>query len=218
MLRYNDQDNLFKLIGNSISEDIECYAFGGTAMMYYGFKDETKDVDILFEEEKQREQFISALRKLGFEQTTAFKVYSLEKSQDKSVPLMYKRDDYRFDLFLKKIFKTMLSPTMKEDLYAVHDYKGKYNFRIKVLKEEFIVLLKSVTNREKDFEDILNIVQKDTKFNWEFLMKEVLWQAKQDNDWIVLDIEETLQELRKYVFIEEKYFEMLYEMIKAKKK
>ncbi len=210
MLKHTDQENLFRLVSNVISRDLECYAFGGTAMMFYGFKDETKDVDILFEKEEDRKEFLYALHQLGFSETNPIIAYIPQKLKDKHKPVMYKRDDYRFDAFVHKIFKTLISPKMKDNLYAVHDYKGKHNLRIKVVRKEFIVMLKAVTDREKDFEDILAIVRMDTHFDWQYLIDEVIWQSQHGDSWVVLDVEETLQELKQYVLVEEKYFEQLY--------
>ena len=43
MLSCQDQDALLKLLSKQLQKDITCYAFGGNAMMFYGYKDETKD-------------------------------------------------------------------------------------------------------------------------------------------------------------------------------
>lgn len=210
MISYEDQMNIFELIGKAISKDIECYAFGGTAMMFYGYKDETKDIDLLFEDEDLRNEFVEAIKNLGFDETALVNIYIPEKLGDKNAPRMFKRDDSRFDIFLKKIFKTAMSPRMKEDLYAVHDFKGKNNLRVKVLGKEFIVLLKAVTERDRDFEDILTIVKKEKNFDWQYLIDEVLWQYNHGDSWVLLDAEKMIKELKKYIFIEQKYLKELY--------
>ena len=202
--------DIFKLISKQITQDIECYAFGGTAMMFYGYKDETKDIDLLFEEETGRDEFVKTIKNLGFDETTLVNIYIHEKLRDKNIPLMFKRDDGRFDIFLKKIFKTVISPRMKEDLYAIHDFKDKHNLRVKVLRKEFLVLLKAVTERGRDFEDILSIVKREKKFDWQYLIDEVIWQNEHGDSWILLDIEKMMKELKQYVFIEQKYFKQLY--------
>ena len=112
---------------------------------------------------------------------------------------------------LKKIFNTVISPRMKEDLYAIHDFKDKYNLKIKVLRKEFIVLLKAVTERDKDFEDILTIIKKEKNFDWQYLINEVLWQYKHGDSWILLDTEKMIKELKKYTFVEQKYLKQLYD-------
>ncbi|MBI2147630.1 hypothetical protein HYU19_04090 [Candidatus Woesearchaeota archaeon] len=218
MLSANDQLQLFKIISTKISRDISCYAFGGNAMMFYGFKDETKDVDLLFEHEEDRQEFIKALRSLGFEEKSVLThIYIPEKLRDPHRPLMYIRDDTRFDLFVKKIFKTLLSPRMKEDVYAVHEFKEKHLLKVRVFRSEIIVMLKSVTERTNDFDDIRTIASRNVAFDWQYLIDEAIWQYQHGDSWVIIDMEKTLQELKKYVFVEEKYLQQLYAVVKQKK-
>lgn len=123
---------------------------------------------------------------------------------------MYKRDDIRFDMFVKKIFLTLISPSMKEDLYAVHDLKLKYNLKIKVLRKEHLVMLKGITEQQNDFDDILEILNKDKRFDWGYFLDEVIWQYQHGDSWVILDTEKMMKELKQYVFIEKKYFDKLY--------
>ncbi|MBW2990829.1 hypothetical protein KY348_03925 [Candidatus Woesearchaeota archaeon] len=216
MITHNDQLDLLRLIANNISNNISCYAFGGTAMMFYGYKDETKDIDLLFEKEEDRQEFIKALEELGFEKSDPIKIYIPEKLRDKNRPVMYKRDETRFDLFVKKIFKTVISPKIKEDLYAVHEFKEENTLKINVLRKEHIVLLKAVTDRQNDFDDIKKIISKDKNFDWQYLVDEAIWQHEHGDTWALLDTEKTLKELKKYFFIEEKYFKQIYKAVKKK--
>lgn len=210
MINYNDQMGLFELIGKQIKEDVECYAFGGTAMMFYGYKDETKDIDLFFEKEEDRQEFIYVLKILGYEETSPLKVYIPEKLKEKYRPLMYRRGDSRFDLFVHKIFKTLLSQHMKDDVDAIHEFKNNHNLRIKVFRKEHIVLLKAITERQNDFDDIQTILKKDKRFDWQYLIDEVIWQYQHGDTWVLYDMEKTIRELKKYVFIEDKYLQQLY--------
>lgn len=210
MITYQDQENLFQLIADRLSQDVQCYAFGGNAMMFYGYKEETKDVDLLFEDRQQREEFIRAIHLLGFEKWSPGGIYVPEKLRLANAPLVYKKGDGRFDLFVEKIFQTLLSPKMKEDLYAVHEFRREHLLVVKVLRTEFIVMLKAVTERDRDFEDILTIVKKTKDFDWQYFIDEVIWQFQHGDGWVVLDVEKMMKELKKYVFIEEKYFKQLY--------
>jgi len=218
MITHNDQMSLFKLISNRIKKDIEVYAFGGNAMMFYGYKDETKDIDLFFEDNALRSEFIEAIKDIGFEESSPKTIYIPEKLRDKHRPLMFKRGDVRFDLFVKKIFQTVLSPQMKDDFYAMHEFKDKNDLKIKVLRKEHIVLLKAVTERQTDFDDIRNIVSKEKNFDWQYLIDETIWQHRHGDSWAVLDIEKIIQELKKYIFIEEKYLGQLYKAQKKAKK
>jgi len=48
MINFDEQSDLFKLIGSSLGKKVECFVIGGSAMMFYGAKAETKDVDLVF--------------------------------------------------------------------------------------------------------------------------------------------------------------------------
>lgn len=219
MLSTNDQLQLFRIVSTKLSRDISCYAFGGNAMMFYGFKDETKDVDLFFEHEEDRQEFIKTIRSLGFEEKTVLqRIYIPEKLRDPHRPLMYIRDDVRFDLFVKKIFKTLLSPQMKEDVYAVHEFKDEHTLTVRVFQTEIIVMLKAVTERKNDFDDIRTIISKDTNFDWQHLIDEVIWQSHHGDTWVLYDTEKMLLELKKYVFVEEKYLKQLYAVAKKKQR
>jgi hypothetical protein len=214
IISHEDQLQLFTLISKKMNKDITCYAFGGNAMMFYGYKGETKDIDLLFEKEDERKEFIRAIKLLGYKEHSPMKIYIEEKLRDKHRPLMFKRGDGRFDLFVKKIFKTLLSPRMKEDTFALHEFKGTHTITVNVLRKEHLVMLKTVTERQNDFDDIKTIVTKEKNFDWQYLMDEVIWQYQHGDTWIVLDTEKMLKELQQYVFIGEKYMKQLYDVKK----
>ncbi|MBS3138444.1 hypothetical protein J4207_01935 [Candidatus Woesearchaeota archaeon] len=218
MITYNDQQNLFHIISTNLKKNIRCFAFGGTAMIFYGYKDETKDVDFLFEHEEERAEFTRVLEKLGFRESSPFKVYIPEKLRDPHRPKMYSSETARFDLFVKKIFHTLLSPRMSEDVYAIHEFKDVHTLKVHVLRKEHLVILKSVTERERDFEDIRTIVEKEKNFDWQYLVDEVLWQYQNGDTWVLLDTIKMLHELRKYVFVEQKYLKQLTDKLSTKPK
>lgn len=217
MIKHEDQLYLFRLISTLLKKNIECYAFGGTAMMFYGYKGETKDIDLLFENSGDRDEFIRVIKLLGFNETSPIKVYLPEKLRDKNRPLMFKRDDIRFDLFLKKVIHTPLSPAIKNDKFAVHDFVGKCTMKINVMRKEHIVMLKSITERDNDLNDIITILKSDKNFNWDYLIEEIIWQFNQGNSWILLDAEKTFIELKKQVLIPENSLKKLYSNKEKKK-
>ena len=56
MVKINEQTQLFEIIGAELKEKIECYVIGGSAMMFYGAKEDTKDVDLVFLKNKDLEK------------------------------------------------------------------------------------------------------------------------------------------------------------------
>ena len=111
---------------------------------------------------------------------------------------------------MKKVFRTQISPKIREDLFAVHEFRGKGNLKVKVLQKEHIVLLKAVTERDKDVEDMKRILELEKNFNWQYLIDEAVWQHSQGDSWVLPDLEKAMRELGRYVFIGEKYLKQIY--------
>lgn len=211
MIQQEDQENLFRLISSYIKKDVVCYAFGGTAMMYYGYKTATKDIDLLFDATEACDTFIDAISLLGYKRTSMVSVYPTNLSQEKRKPEMFTRGDERFDLFLKYVFQTAFREEMKKRFFARHDYTmGKNTLTVFVLSKDDLIFLKSITRREKDFDDILTIVQRESNVNWDLIIEEACWQSKNGDGWAILDLEETMQRLKKVIFLKKEYFERLY--------
>ena len=69
MISIKDQNQLLIQIGDKLPEEIVVYAIGGTAMMFLGLKDATKDVDLVFTDKKKEQNlkkrhFLWVTRKL----------------------------------------------------------------------------------------------------------------------------------------------------------
>ena len=176
-------------------------------MMYYGYKNATKDIDLLFMNKKDRDAFIKAITLLGYKQMPIKGIYKRE-TEDK--PMMLTRGDERFDIFLGNIIGIKIPSAMTKEYYAKLDFVKKNTLTIKAMKKEDIFLMKSATNRERDFDDMLTIERKD-ELNWEYIIDIALEIRKSGNSWMVHDLEEKMQELKKHVRIEKKWFDMIYE-------
>lgn len=211
MITTQDQDELFQIIANKLPNDIECIAFGGTAMMFKNYKRVTKDIDLVFYKEADRDNFIRVIESLGYAQKNSLiNIYSEKKQQSNNKPLMFTRGEERFDLFCINIFKTTLSLAMIKRATHIRDYNKKSLFRIKILSDEDLVLLKSITNREKDFEDIKDICNLNKQLDWQVIIKEAIEQAKNADDFILLDLEETMKKLKEHIFLKQELFDKLY--------
>lgn len=218
MITKEDQDSLFQLIARNLKRDVKCYAFGGNAMMYYGYKGATKDIDLLFEKREDKHVFVDAISSLNYQKMSLKTIYPERLEKDPQKPEMYTRGDERFDLFVGNVFRTVFSKNMKERTWGRYDFPGKYTLTVFVLAKEDILFLKGITHREKDFEDIKIIVEKEKKINWDVIIQESIEQYNQGNEWAILDLEETLEKLKTITFIKREYFDRLYSVFKKKKK
>lgn len=212
MIGKQEQDELFELISSKIKKDVRCYVFGGTALMYYGYKESTKDIDVLFESCKEREEFIGAITELGFKKRALTAIYDENKTENKNKPLIFERGDARFDLFVKSIFSTELTENMKNRSEERYDFIRKdKTLTVIVISIEDLIILKSVTNRENDFADVQMLLKK-SEVDWGIIVDEAL---RQKDKWTVLDLEETMQRLKKEFYIPKKYFDKLHKYEKS---
>ena len=103
-INLDKQNELFSDMGNRLKNRVEGYVIGGSAMMYHGAKPETKDIDIVFTNEKDQREIVNILKDFGFKERPTRLVYikRLEHLEKRS-PIMLQKEDARIDLFNKKI-------------------------------------------------------------------------------------------------------------------
>ena len=208
MINTKDQEELFKLIANYLEKDIQCIAIGGTAMMFLGYKTTTKDIDIVFANEHDRNIFEKAIEQLGYKQRSLLDVYDEKRRSNTHKPRMYTRGEERFDLFVKNVFGFELN-MQKNNIVARYDFLGKKELIVLVVPKEELILLKAITGREKDYEDIETIIKIEKNIDWSNIIEKAIQQKKR-NKWILIDLEQTMQQLKKITFIPSKHFKRIY--------
>lgn len=216
MIEIKGQEELFIRIASIMEKKIIAYAIGGTALMLRGLKDATLDIDLVFENDKDRNVFIDAVKKLGFPEEDAFVIYR----QRKDVPLVFKIKGSRIDLFLEKIITSTFSSSMKERANHTHEF-GK-NFIVKAANPHDILIMKSATDREKDNQDIISIINK-TKIDWDIILSESKEQVKLGNGRAILDLGYKLEKLKRIYnanvpddFLNNKLWELLNKQVDSK--
>ncbi len=207
MINTEDQDQLFTLIANYLKTNIRCVAIGGTAMMFLGYKNTTKDIDLVFDTNDDKNIFVKAIQELGYKKQSLADIYDKKRQALKEKPEMYTRGDERFDLFVHTIFGFQL--TTNDEFIERRDYISKNELIIQLPNKETLILLKAITRRPKDHEDIETILRIEKNINWEEIIRAAI-QQKKNNPWILIDLEETVQKLKAITFIPKKYFEMIY--------
>jgi predicted nucleotidyltransferase len=173
MITFKEQTDLFKLIGRELKRKIECFAIGGSAMMFYGAKETTKDVDLVFMKKEDFDLMKKTLYKIGFnEKKDIVKIFEHYEVAEKK-PVMMEGRDTRFDLFLEEVISFKISDSILERAREIHEFG---NLIIKTVNPEDIILLKCATEREKDREDAFELIK---RFNigWDIIIKESLHQT-----------------------------------------
>ncbi len=192
MINLNNQEALFNEIGRALLKKLIVFSIGGTAMMLQGLKGETLDIDLVFDKENDRKLFIETLEKMKFrkDDKRVIEMYGLKKNTP--VMLRLESGDFTFDLFLNKIISSVFSEGMKKRATQTHEFGG--NLVIKVADPTDILIMKSVTGRAKDNEDIISIIN-DNKLNWDVVLDEAKEQVRLGNETAIIGLGEKLEKL-----------------------
>lgn len=187
MIDIQQQEAMLIAIGKILLRKIQVYAIGGTAMMLRGIKNSTLDIDFVFDKKSDREEFMNTLRKLGAKESDATFVYGFKNS----IPLMLEFYNCRFDMFMNKVISSTFSNAMKERAKQTHEFG---NLIVKVADPNDILIMKSVTSREKDLEDIVTIVNR-SQIDWNVILEESREQVKFGNEAAIMGLGEKLEKL-----------------------
>ncbi len=188
MIHIEDQQKLFIRIAEKLPKRIETYAIGGTAMMFLGLKESTPDVDIVFANIEDRKIFKETMKSLGFKESSAQIVYGKKDNTPEMVVLL----DVRVDLFLFKIISSNFSEGMQKRATQTHEFAN--NLLIKVADPADILIMKSVTSRDKDLEDIVEIINKG-RIDWNTVVEESAEQVRLGNEIAIMGLGEKLERL-----------------------
>ena len=190
MITIEQQQGLLLNISRRLDKKVTVYAIGGTAMMFLGFKDATLDIDLVFENEKDKEIFKKALKSLGYLEMDAMKVYGKKKNQ----PEMLKLDDERFDLFMVEVISFRFSETMQKRAEQIHQFEN--NLILKIANPHDIILMKCATDRLKDKDDAMKIIN-SVKIDWKILIQEAKKQIELGKERAAFDLGYFLEDLKR---------------------
>lgn len=188
MTKTENQGIIFESMGKKLKKKIKVWVIGGSAMLYYGFKDATKDIDIVLDDRKSKEEIEKVLKELGFKEKMAKMLYG----DREHLPLLLQRGEDRFDIFYKKIIDLYLSKEIKARAGRAYEYG---NLMAEIVSPEDIILLKSATERAGDRLDAAEIIKR-VKIDWDVLIKESINQMGLSKDIVPLNLYDFLSELK----------------------
>ncbi len=216
MITIDQQQKLLLNVSRRLTKKITVYAIGGTAMMFLGFKDATLDIDLVFENEKDRAIFKEAVKSLGYLEMDAIKVYGTKRN----TPEMFKLNDERFDLFVVEVIDFIFSENMRKRAEQIHQFEK--NLILKIANPHDLILMKCATDRIKDKDDARKIIN-STKIEWDIIIEEAKNQTTLGKERAVFDLTGFLEDLRKIGVnipseIMGRLFELIEKQVKKKKK
>jgi predicted transcriptional regulator len=161
-------------IGKKLGSEIRAYLFGGGNLLMRGLKKATEDLDIVVEDEMSFSQLHSALLLAGYRPIAEHEMTLSEKRLNPSN--IYVAENLpRIDLFTKVICNAFaLTDEMKKRSKAIAFGKLIVN----LLSLEDVLLLKAITEREGDIEDMATIIRQTGAIDWDVLERTYFEEEK----------------------------------------
>src|SRR3989344_6646332 len=172
MINLQEQIGLFRIIGSQLKGKIECIAIGGSAMMFYGAKNATKDVDLVFSRKEELDAVKKILYNSGFNERKNIK--GIFRDENAGKPVMMDGKDTRFDLFLNEVIGFRIHKGTIERIREIHNFG---NLIVKTASPEDILMMKGCTERERDRDDAAELIKK-VNINWNIILDESSRQTK----------------------------------------
>ncbi len=177
MIGVIEQQNLLSAVSQELKHKVVVYAIGGTAMMFHNFKDVTRDIDLVFLSNLDKDRFKTALRNIGYDNYSSVKVYGVKENQPDMLTRGTGKEE-RFDLFMREIISFTFSDEMIRRAKATYEFGEK--LIIKIADPHDIILMKCATDRIKDKDDARTILSSFT-INWDIIIDEAINQEKNLN-------------------------------------
>lgn len=172
MINLEEQIGLFRIIGNQLKGKVECIAIGGSAMMFYGAKNATKYIDLVFSKKEDLEAVKNILYNSGFNERKNIK--GIFREDEAGKPIMMDGKDTRFDLFLNEVIGFKIHKDTIERIQQIHEFN---NLLIKTASPEDILMMKGCTERDRDRDDAAELIRK-FKIDWNIIVNETSQQTK----------------------------------------
>jgi predicted transcriptional regulator len=159
---------LFEDIGRGISRKARAYLFGGENMRIKKLKDRTKDCDVVFPDGNSLRAFNNTLYDMDYKSLNRSRLSSEDRRVNPSDILIHDNRS-RMDIFLRNIGNKLYLSNRIAERAEIQQF-GK--LQLGILQNEDVFLLKGVTDREGDIDDMAKLVQ-GGDFDWNIVWNEL---------------------------------------------
>ena len=177
-------------VGNALTMPINLYLIGGAAMIKYGLKAATKDIDVLFSTQREAVELVNALKKVEYNQIQSGRL-APEYKMMSATRILENRDGFRWDIFHEYVCKKLRLSSGMIKRANIFVETGRLN--VWIISKEDIFLLKSVTERDDDEDDLLLLAR--SGLDWEAILNECVSQSRCDM-MCEIDLYDKLDKLR----------------------
>ena len=183
-------------IDKTLLEKIKIYVTGGAVMALAGLKIGTKDIDVIVESDRAMNNLVSALLEERYSAVSGARL--LPPYEGLSAMVLENKQGFRWDIFLKIVArKLFLSSGMKKR--ATLMFQGR-RLIVYSLSKEDIFLLKGVTERDRDLDDMYILSR--SGLSYDVIFKECKHQSRKSGRIWESALFEQCEDLRKKYDVE----------------
>ncbi len=158
-------------IGRALKRKVTAYLIGGCAMVLRGQKLATKDVDLVLASAEELKHLVETLKAMDFHEIVRLPE---EYKRLGASAIMRDGGGFQLDLFHRQVCRGLeLTERMERRAQAFKDFN---NLEIRLMSAEDIFLLKGVTERQADLEDMRILLERG--LDWNIIKQECLLQEK----------------------------------------
>lgn len=159
-------------LSSKITAPIRVFIIGGLALINYGLKEATKDIDVVVLNEKDLEVLIRSLEIIGYHALEDSFVSKSYKKMEIS-KIMENDDGFRCDIFLRSICNRLF---FSEDMESrATQFYSRNKLKLNIASKEDIFLFKGITEREADLFDMRLLAE--SSLEWQIIENECISQS-----------------------------------------
>ena len=193
-----------KNLAKKINKEVKIFVFGGEVMRIRGLKRATKDVDIVVEDTENYKALTDALISTGYRMLRGTEISKADMKLDPS-GIFVNEGSPRIDIFVRTICgKFKLSENMKRRSECQPE--GKLSLCL--MSNEDIFLLKSITDREGDIYDMIQLA-KAPNFRWGVILDELYYQEQQTSGRFCLGVLDSLEIIQERASVRAPFYNKL---------
>ena len=166
--------NELERLNEVLNDKLSVYLIGGAVMAIVGLKPGTKDIDVIVKGERGHRILVSSLEKCEY---YLLQPQDLSRAYNElSATAMQNFEGFRWEIFVEYVAKKMaLANTIK--LRAGEIFSGG-KLTVFRLSNEDMFLMKGMTERDRDLEDMALIARTD--IDYELVLNECIDQSEKD--------------------------------------
>ena len=159
-------------LSEKVSIPVKLFIIGGLALIHFGLKEATKDIDVVVLSKDELDVLVRSLKSLGYTTCSPLTIAEPYKKMAAS-KILENRDGFRWDIFHRKVCGALTFSTGM--VSRATDFYSKKLLKVMLASKEDIFLFKGITERETDLEDMRLLAE--SGLDWKVIEKECQYQS-----------------------------------------